>query len=228
MRLSDAGIGASDCEAISDAALAQPINALSSLAYVLAGVVVIAWALRARRPIVPTVVYGSSVAAIGLGSVLFHGPQPSGSQVLHDLPILITALFIACHDATLVWPRLGKGWAMFVISSVLATALTIVGTALGAGATGAVVCAVLVLEFLVYRRRARPIDPRQQRRVYLAMAVAAGLGVAAWLLGRTGSPVCDPDTYLQLHGLWHLISAAVFGLWWWLALGSTRDDLQAR
>ena len=38
-----------------------------------------------------------------------------------------------------------------------------------------------------------------------------------WLLGRTDTPVCDPDSVLQLHGVWHLISAAIFGLWWWLA-----------
>ena len=96
------GIGASDCELVRDATLAQPVNALTSLAYVVAGAVVIASARRRHRPFVAAMVFGSCVIAIGIGSVLFHGPQPAGSRLLHDLPIVVTVLFVLVHDLDVV------------------------------------------------------------------------------------------------------------------------------
>lgn len=218
MFVTSEGIGASDCELLGDALLAQPVNALSSLAYVVVGLVVGVLAVRARRAAVPSVVYGACVAAIGLGSVLFHGPQTSGSQVLHDLPILVTALFVVVADVALLRPGLRHPLAVFVAASIVATALSVADARLGAAATGAAVAAIVVLEAMVYRRRVRDVPPRTQLMAYgLIVAVAAVAGTT-WLLGRTGSPVCDPDAVFQFHGLWHVISAGLFGAWWWLAL----------
>jgi len=59
------GIGASDCESIRDAWLAQPVNTLSSFAYVAVGLVVVVLAVRARRAVAESVVYGLCLAAIG-------------------------------------------------------------------------------------------------------------------------------------------------------------------
>jgi len=48
-------------------------------------------------------------------------------------------------------------------------------------------------------------------------AVSAGslMGVAGltYIFGRTTSPVCRPGSAWQLHGAWHLLSAAAFALW---------------
>ena len=110
------GIGASDCELVRDATLAQPVNALTSLAYVVAGAVVIASARRRHRPFVAAMVFGSCVIAIGIGSVLFHGPQPAGSRLLHDLPIVVTVLFVLVHDLDVVCrldPRRVRRWPTF-------------------------------------------------------------------------------------------------------------------
>ena len=41
--------GHSDCERIVDGALAQPVLAVTSLAYVAAGLVVLYWAMRTHR-----------------------------------------------------------------------------------------------------------------------------------------------------------------------------------
>ncbi|MFW2336589.1 ceramidase domain-containing protein [Ilumatobacter sp.] len=212
------GIGASDCEAIGDALLAQPVNALSSLAYVVVGIVVVGIATRGRRAIGPSVVYGSCVAAIGVGSVLFHGPQTAGSQVLHDLPILITALFVVVADALLLRPGMRRPWSVFVAAAIAATALTIVEAALAAAASGVAVAAIVVLEVVIYRRRLRDIPPRRQLMVYGLMLTVVAVAATAWLLGRTGSPACDPEGTWQFHALWHVISAGLFATWWWLAL----------
>lgn len=221
------GIGSSDCELLRDAALAQPVNALTSLAYVLVGVAVAATARARHRPVVPAGVYGLCLAAVGIGSVLFHGPQPEGSRVLHDLPILITVIFIVVHDLGLTWRHLKHGWVTFGVGAGAATILTVIDPELAAIATGVGVVAIAVLEFIVYRRRLRPVETRAQRRGYAIVIGVTAVAAASWLLGRTDGPACDPDAVFQFHGLWHVISALVFGLWWWLAYDAGRDHLKA-
>ncbi len=37
--------------------------------------------------------------------------------------------------------------------------------------------------------------------------IAAAAGVVAYVLGRTDAPLCDPQSPLQLHALWHVLIA---------------------
>lgn len=81
-------IGCSDCERIRDGWLAQPVNALTSLAFVGAAAVVLArsWQpARDRRG--EALAYSALLALVGAGSVAFHGPQPPGARAMHDWPI---------------------------------------------------------------------------------------------------------------------------------------------
>lgn len=87
-------LGASDCEAIVAGFLGQPANAVSSLAFVLAGIVVM---VRVRT-IAGWLMAGALVFA-GAGSVLYHGPMPSWAEILHDLGILS---LVAALGATLL------------------------------------------------------------------------------------------------------------------------------
>jgi hypothetical protein len=59
-----------------------------------------------------------------------------------------------------------------------------------------------------------------QLEAYGAILAVAAIGGASWVLGRTGSPACDPDSLFQFHGVWHVISSLAFGVWWWLAFGA--------
>lgn len=80
----------SDCEPVTDGLLLQPVNTLTALAYVLAG----AWLLwRAREAAVPWVVWGYAgvVAAVGVGSVLFHGVGGATASWLHDASVVLAA-----------------------------------------------------------------------------------------------------------------------------------------
>ena len=60
-----------DCEQFGTGFLGQPVNTFSSLAFVVAGVAIIA-----RKP--RHAVYGGLVALNGAGSVALHGPYPPG------------------------------------------------------------------------------------------------------------------------------------------------------
>jgi len=45
------------------------------------------------------------------------------------------------------------------------------------------------------------------------MLAALAVGVPAYLLGRTGGPLCRPDSLLQPHALWHLLTAVAMAAW---------------
>ena len=81
-----ASFGHSDCERIVGAALAQPVLAVTSLAYVAAGVAVLSWAVRVRAPLAEAA--GVALVAVGAGSFAYHGPQPSWAELAHDWPIV--------------------------------------------------------------------------------------------------------------------------------------------
>jgi hypothetical protein len=45
------------------------------------------------------------------------------------------------------------------------------------------------------------------------LLLLVGAGLAAWAAGRGGSPLCDPASPFQVHGLWHLLSAMIVPVW---------------
>lgn len=140
-------LGASDCEVLRDGLIGQPVNCVSSLAYVVAG----AYVLRRGGPVGPALALG----AVGAGSVLYHGPMVPGAEAAHDGSIVV-----------------------------------LLGAALA----------------LAWRRRTFPRPP------WLA-AVALAAGGAANLLTRTDAPLCRPDSLLQGHALWHVLTALAAGVW---------------
>jgi hypothetical protein len=84
----DDRLGSTDCERIRPGLVAQPVNTVTSLAFVAAAA---ATGLRShRRGTVygaQEITYSSLLALVGVGSVAYHGPQPRGAKVLHDAPI---------------------------------------------------------------------------------------------------------------------------------------------
>lgn len=174
-------LGAGDCELLrTGTLLAQPVNAISALVWVALG----GWLLSRRRP-----EYALLAAGVGVGSFVYHGPQPSGARWLHDLTIV--AILISLTPGRR--PALG----------------------VGAGATAALVLAFLpeagvplmLAAGAVVLARSRPLRPRAG-----AIAWGAAAALAAWA-GRTGGPLCDPSGIVQFHGVWHVLSVVAVGIW---------------
>ena len=216
-------LGETDCETLGNGWLAQPVNALSSLAYSLIGIAIVLSVLRSDRPRGGPIVYAGCLVAVGLGSVAFHGPQLSGSQLMHDLPILLTVLFMINHDLVILRPHAGQELAKFAGLTLAAVLLAVTIPVVVAPLSIVVAGAVVVAEIVIYRRRLRPIAAPHRRRGWVAIAAFAVVGGASWVLGRSNSPLCEPDAWYQLHGLWHMLSAVVFGLWYWWAIADVRD-----
>lgn len=157
-------LGGTDCEALRSGLLAQPVNTVSSLAYVAAG----AWvALRGWRLAGAARgwawAYAAVLSLVGLGSVDFHGPQTPGAKQLHDWPIAV---------------------------------LVLLGMVIAVGN---------------WRRDRRPF-PGSSPRLWIALAGTSLAAPTAFALGRTASAACRPESYLQLHGLWHILTAVGFAL----------------
>ncbi len=115
-----AGLGLSDCERILGTTLAQPVLAVTSLAYVAAGVAVLCWSLRGRGVLASVV--GLVLVAVGLGSFAFHGPQPSWAGPAHDWPILalgavlVVGLSVSVRDQWRLWTAAAGIFALALLA----------------------------------------------------------------------------------------------------------------
>ncbi len=186
-----------DCEAIGEGLLRQPVNSVTALALVVAGGLIL-WRRPDRRLV------GLAVTLTGVGSFLFHGPMPPGSEWAHDVSLAWLLVVVAAS---------GTKWE--AVSSLRAPVGLGVTFALLPGAgdpTGAVLAAVAVVALLRQDRSIASLGP------LLLLGAAAVLG----RLSATRGPLCRPDALFQGHGVWHLAAAAA--VTWW-ALRSERAPL---
>ncbi|HKZ20524.1 MAG TPA: hypothetical protein VJQ57_10470 [Acidimicrobiia bacterium] len=171
-----------DCERVLSGFLGQPVNTITSLGFVVAGLIAYR---RGARP--PT---ATLIAAVGVGSVVFHGPMPSWAEFVHDLTI----------GWMLVWVILTEmKWLRWWMLTFLAVGLLMLVPAI-ADPSQAVLSGGAVV--LILRRP----------EGYLAVGLLA-IGAIVGTLSRTGWPWCRPDSVWQGHGFWHLASAAALALW---------------
>ena len=216
-------LGAGDCERLHDGLVAQPVNTASALAYLLAA----AWLARsARRHRDPAALaLGCAAAWAGVGSGDFHGPGSPAARWLHDAGLAAAVSFVAVHD--LAGPAGARRRVVPAWAAVAGAGGVLLALAPGAGGAlaGALGVAVAAGEVAARRRRAG-WSPRQ-RTAWRAGVAALAVGAACWWLGRTGGPLCDPDSPLQPHAAWHLLTAFALAAWGTAALRPAGAD-QAR
>jgi hypothetical protein len=229
-------LGAGDCERLRDGLVAQPVNTASALAYLLAA----AWLARqgARREAAArreALAFGLAVAAAGVGSVDFHGPGSPAARWLHDAGLAAAVSFVAVHDLARLAGGVrgtpggcpGRSGRRLAVPAWAATAgagglLLAVAPAAGGALAGALGLLVAAGEVALGRRgprgaRVAATTSRGGRdadaAAYRAGVVALAVGAACWWLGRTGGPLCDPDSPLQGHAAWHLLTAFALAAW---------------
>lgn len=214
-------IGESDCEHIGSGFLAQPVNAVSSLAFVVFGIVVWLSARRgAGRERTSRLAFGGLMIATGIGSVMFHGPQGPASHFLHDATFVVTLLALATMNLSGVfrWES-RRTWVVFGLSSGVATAILLVWPASTNFIAGVVVLAIVGVDILIHR------SGSVRQRWWIVSVVTMGFAVVLFVLGRTGGPLCDSSSLFQGHALWHVLSATA--LWaYFEATLPTRDGVR--
>ncbi len=183
---------AADCEIIGSGLLGQPVNALSSIAFVVAGIVVLT-----RRPALRWV--GLGLVATGFGSFLFHGPMPPANEWAHDVSLAWLITIVGGLGTR--WERLSRLPALLVLGSLFAVAPA------AADPISVVLTVVAVISVL------------RADRSPAALAPLGLLGLAAIFgrLGSSGGPLCDPGSLFQPHAVWHL-GAALAVSWWALVV----------
>jgi hypothetical protein len=157
-------LGGSDCERIGSGWLAQPVNAVSSLAYVAVGGWLLLRAGDPDRDRLALLTTGTALAGVGLASTGYHGPQPGWMEPVHDAAIVCLGVVLAGHTAR----RLLRG---------------------GQGRVG----------------------DGSARRWWVAAVMCGAAGLGAYVAGRTGVPLCRPESLWQPHAAWHALSALALG-----------------
>jgi len=207
-----------DCEVASGGWLSQPANAVSSLAYVVAGLWVMFWARRhADVDLRLAVGYGLAVFLTGLGSADFHGTQSPAALFLHDYGLSATLLFIVVFDVAMMrdWER-ARQWATYLAAVVTVGVVLLVAPTLGAPLVGMVALAMVVAEgwVLITGQRSwwRP-GASPEAAAYSMAVLALLVGVVVYVPSRTDGVLCDPDSLLQGHAAWHVLTAVALGCW---------------
>ena len=208
---------AGDCERIVDGMLNQPVNTISCLAFVVAGVLVLVLVRRQHSMEAPDVLIAGMLILTGFGSAAFHGFGGRVAIWVHDASLAgLLALMVSVEvfrrtrrrwDATPWW----VAWAgIGILAGFLPSTTSMI-------AAGAAVAAFLLV--LAPARWSQP-DSRaametDRRRALLLPVALLAVGYVVFWLSRTGGPLCDPDSLLQGHAVWHLFvgaGLAVYGV----------------
>jgi len=194
------------CERTDASYWPETLNAVSNAAFLVAAW--LAWRLASRAGDRGGQALALILAAIGVGSWLFHTHAQVWAMVADVVPI---QLFILVYLALATVRFFGAPWwggvaaaAAFVPASALASAG--LGALVGPlnGSTGYLPVPILVGLFALALRRRAPEAAR-------GLAIGAGM-LAASLVFRTVDATVCPALPLGTHFLWHLTNAAM--LWW--------------
>jgi hypothetical protein len=67
--------------------------------------------------------------------------------------------------------------------------------------------------------RSAPGRETADGRLWIVIVGVVAIGALLNALGRTDAPLCEPDSRVQLHALWHVLTAFVLWLYGTAALG---------
>ena len=187
------------CERLGPGLLAEPLNAFSNLAFL--WVAALAWRDAGRHR--DQGLLAALLAAIGLGSLLFHLLATPLAQLCDVLPIALfqlTYLYMYLRRVARLGPALSGGWLLIYVVA-LAAASQAPAMLNGSLAYAPAALALLILGIVHIRLRAR-LD-------VLGAALLFILSLSARTLDLT---LCGQWPY-GTHFLWHLFNAAMlYGL----------------
>lgn len=194
----------------------QPVNTVSSLAYVLPG----AWILVTAGQVAAGVVFGFghrimmalSVLVIGVGSAFYHGSLTFVGQFFDILGMYLFAalLLIYAMQRLYRWSFTTTAW-VYVIFNTILTVVQIGVPDTRRYVFGIVLALALLAEAVVWI----VLRPARNYAWFWAGIGAFALAMVVWVLDLTGA-VCDPSSAIQGHAVWHVLgAAAVFCTWKW-------------
>lgn len=194
----DVDRGAGFCE-VSAGLLAQPVNTLSNLGFVAAGLLIGRHVARgeAGATRLPTT-YACLVVLLGPGSMAMHATESAAGGELDVLSMYLVSSF-ALAQALARSSRTAA--AVFTVALAAQVALNrahvevpVVHEA-GNAAFGATLLVAVALE------------ARRGTRWLAAAGGSLVVAFAVWNTAQSGSALCFPHSLYQGHGVWHLLCA---------------------
>ncbi len=192
------------CERLSPAYWAEPINAVTNAAFLIAAFVM--WR-RVRGQGMPlAMVLVVLLAAIGVGSYLFHTHAQVWAAIADVLPIL---LYILVYIFAINWDV----WHMRLLTAGIVTALFIPYAAatvplfqLVPGLGGSAAYAPVPLLILIYAFLLRHRVPDTAR----GLAIGAMILIASITFRALDEPICGQIAF-GTHFIWHILNALMLG-----------------
>lgn len=190
------------CERIGPQYWAEPVNALTNLAFVLAAAVV--WPrVRGRRT---GQVMAATLGCIGVGSWLFHTHANRLTGLIDVLPILAFILiyvFAATRDFFGARPWVA-GLAVVAFVPYAAATVPVFALIPGLGSSaGYAPVPLLIAGYALALRRRAPATAR-------GLGLGAGLLVVSLAFRTLDGPLCG-TLPIGTHFLWHLLNALMLG-----------------
>ncbi|MGH7598483.1 MAG: ceramidase domain-containing protein [bacterium] len=205
------------CETIHRGTVAQPANTWSSFAFVFAGLLIIRQSgedVRSRRLNMMTsrraypLLYGAALVLLGLGSAFYHASLTFAGQFADLMGMYLLACFILLYNVSRLKALNAKTfvWAYLALNLAL-TYVLLEFPALRRYIFAAIVIAALLPEYGVRRQKKPQINGFFLQAAWWALIIA----FVIWTLDIT-KVLCNPNSWLQGHALWHILGALAAGL----------------
>ena len=197
------------CERTDPSFWAEPVNAVSNLAFIIAALVV--WAMLGGRRDPGARVLVGILLMIGAGSFLFHTYATGWASMLDVLPI-VAFILVYIYLATTRFFGLARvlGGGAVVAFFPYAAAVTWMVTTLVGPLNGSVSYVPVPILILGYAAALMPRDPETAR----GLAIGAGLLFLSLLFRTIDAGVCAGFP-LGTHFLWHVLNGVMLG---WMIL----------
>lgn len=192
------------CERLDPGFWAEPVNALTNAAFLIAALVMAARLRGAGLPLANALV--AILAVIGIGSFLFHTFATRWAGVADVLPILVYILVYIYTANRAYWglralPALGLTALLFPYAAVMVPVFTWAGV--GGGSAGYAPVPLLILIYAVLLRQRLP-------QVVRGLAIGAGILILSLTFRTIDMPVCSGFP-LGTHFLWHVLNGLMLG-----------------
>jgi hypothetical protein len=188
------------CERLSPAFWAEPVNAVTNLAFVVAAVIMWQRSFGLGRGLAVV------LFAIGVGSFLFHTfaqPWAGLADVAPILGFILLYVFAANRDFWQLsfWPALGLT-ALFIPYAAATVPLFALIPGIG-GSAGYAPVPLLILVYAVLLRTRAPQTAQ-------GLAIGAGILIVSLTLRTVDEPLCGAIP-LGTHFLWHILNGIMLG-----------------
>jgi hypothetical protein len=208
------------CERVGPGLLAEPLNAVSNVSFLLAALA--AWVLATRTGTLSAEVRVliALAASVGIGSILWHTYPVMLTLILDIVPILI---FISWF----IWLFTRNLMGLRSLSAAACAAAFVLGTFLALPYSGVLHGAIVYVPGLMVTLVLGVFQAREQSVARFTLLAAAGVYLAALFFRTIDNEVC-PVLPIGTHFLWHLLIGLVTYLAMRPLILSTTTGVRAR